>query len=77
MWITVYHSGSKCYILLTKWEKVENAFRRTFSPIKAHEDMKIVQKKFEVIGMKGRASITLFQVKGLRLRKPVPVLKKK
>ena len=39
--------------------------------------MKIVQRKFEVATPQGRDSVTLFQVKGLRLRKKAFVLKKR
>jgi hypothetical protein len=64
----------ECYIILPKWEKVENA-SSSFSAIKTHEFMQIIHKVHQVSSKFGTYEVKVSQVKGLRLRKLVYVKK--
>jgi hypothetical protein len=68
----MYQGGIECYIILTKWEKVENV-HHSFFTIKTHEYMRIIHKVHKIVSCFGTYEIKISQVKGLRLRKLVCV----
>lgn len=70
----MYQSGIGCYIILTKWEKVENVHHSLFT-IKTHEYMRIVHKVHKIVGHFGTYEIKISHIRGLRLRKLVCVSK--
>ena len=66
MWITMYHSGIGCYILLCKWEKVESEHHYVFSD-KYPRCMRIVETIYTAEGLFGSYEIKIFKTVGLRL----------